>query len=277
MSYDYTSDIGVTHVNYSTRNYNSIGIGASFYRLGFSLSFELPYSDIDLLKNQKAFSFRGGYSYNKLYGDLRLRRYNGLEQRVIENVGDEKIVIRKDMIFSQIGANLLYFTSSKFNYDANFKNYNRQIKSASTFIASGGYNRYDIDGALSFSDTINKPGSVISNIQQNSFRILPGIAFSIVYKKFYISMLGLMGLSINNNIVELNKAINKYWNYTPNLEYSATIGYSSNSFFASIVYSIENDKSRIHGLYIGTRNNIISIKVGKKIDSKYLGKLAKYL
>jgi len=275
--YDFTNKSGVSHVNYETRNYNSIGIGASFYRLGFSLSYELPFSDIPQLKEQRAFSFRGGYSFKKLYADFRARYYKGMSQSVTAAYNLIAQSTRKNMLLKQIGINLMYFASSKFNFDANFKNYNLQKKSAITFVGSAGYNYYELNGKLNLIDTIYNENSLITRLNEHSMRILPGVAFSIVYKRFYISMLGLMGVSINNNNVVVNSSNNYYWNYTPAYESIVTIGYSNKDFFVSILYSIENDRSRIENLYLGTSHRILSVKVGKKIDNKYLGKLGKYL
>ncbi len=277
INYDYKTNSGITNVSYATRNYNSIGIGASFYRLGFSLSYQLPFSDIDSLENQSAFSFRGGYSYKRFYGDLRLRRYKGLEQKIIDVDGVESVKIRKDMLFSQIGVNIIYFTSSKYSFDANFKNYNQQIKSAFTFVASAGYNIYNLDGNITVPKTTMVLNSIITRVNQNSIRLLPGFAFSVVYKDFYMSIFGLFGVSFNKSRVEFNNTNSIYYNFTPDFEYIATIGYNSKDFFVSLNYSFENDYAKIKNLYVGTRNNTLSIKIGKKINSKYLGKLAKYL
>lgn len=200
---------------------------------------------------------------------------------MVENITSASNVVsektRKDMLFSQIGVNLMYFASERFNFNANYKNYNIQRKSALTFVATGGYNYYHLDGRLNLIDNIYNENSLISNFYEYSVRVLPGIAFSIVYKKFYISMLGLMGVGINKNIVEVNDVKNYYSNYTPAFESIAALGYNSRDFFVSLIYSVENDHSRIDNLYLGASHTTMALKVGKKIEVKYLGKWGKYL
>ncbi len=278
MQYDYTSISGVSHISYVSRNVNSIGIGLSFQRLGFSLSYELPFSDIPELNKQRAVSFRGGYSYRRFYFDFRARYFRGLEQKVVDFNDNNSLSIRKDMVLSQIGFNLLYFTSRKYNFDANFKNYNLQKKSAISFIVAGGYNYYGLKGRLNIVDTnAAQINSVVNKVNEKSLRTLSGIAFSLVYNKFYFSAIGVLGLSFNKNKIDLDQTINYYWNTTPAYESMLTIGYSSESFFVSLVYSLENDRSRIENLYLGSVHSIFEIKAGKKIDIKYLGKIGKYL
>ena len=51
----------VEETYYSKRNIY-LGIGVSFYRLGFSISFLLPNTNIPELEQSKSLSFMGGYS-----------------------------------------------------------------------------------------------------------------------------------------------------------------------------------------------------------------------
>ncbi len=276
--YHYKNANNNTYFDYKSRAYVSVGVGASFYRLGFSLSFELPYSSISALKNQTAFNFKGGYSYRKLYGELIARIYKGMEENILyPNQNEYLTKIRKDVNYTQYGLGVYYFTADKFNYDANFKNYNVQKKSAISPTFYGGINYAALKGKLRISGTSTKQPQYMTKLEERSIRLLPGISFSIVYKNMYIAAMACGGISINRNHVELEETENNYWSNTPTLLANVICGYNSNNYFASVAISVDNGRSRYESLYFGGLHKLIQIKVGKKLNLNYLGKIGKYL
>ena len=78
--------------SFSTKNNLYLGVGLSFYRLGVSISFLLPHSNVSGLEKSESFSFVGGYSLKKLYGELRLRKYSGFQEQVLTYRKDVKII-----------------------------------------------------------------------------------------------------------------------------------------------------------------------------------------
>ena len=281
LYYDYknTSTGHSSSVSYTTRNYNSIGFGASFYRLGFSLSFELPSPFSPELSNQNALNFRGGYSYKRLYGELRIRNYRGLVEHIINaDNSNETINVRRNFRIKQYGGQLYFFTSRKFNYDANFKNYNIQRKSAISPMLSLGTSYYNLIGNFVLTPLDNKfKNQVFSRFNNYSLRFLPGIAFTFIYKRLYIAATGGIGVASNLNDVYVNDKNEKYWSFTPVMEANATLGYSTKQFFTAFVFLIENDRVTYSNFNLGALHTLFSIKFGKKINIKYLGKLGKYL
>ena len=278
MYYDLVNaDKSNTSASYSSRNFNSIGFGASFYRLGFSFSFELPTTNIPELKGKKAFNFKGGYSYRKFYGELKIRSYNGVEEYQFGPDSNSTISkLRLDIKMRQYGVQVYYFFSKKYNYDANFKNYNIQKKSAISPYFNMGNNYYYTIGNNLFSDTATSY-EFLTKIQNYSLRFIPGFSFSIVYKHLYFSAMGGIGVAINRNIVDVDKENYKSWNLTSIYELNAAIGYSNPSYFITLVYSYEYDNVKIASKNIGAKHNLLSFKMGKRFNSKYLGKIGKYL
>ena len=94
-----------------------LGIGISFKRLGFSISFKLPYTDIPELKESSSMSFIGGYSYRKFYAELNFISYNGFLEKTYSL--DDASAIEETKIslhnkYSQIGGELYYFSAKKY-------------------------------------------------------------------------------------------------------------------------------------------------------------------
>jgi len=278
MYYDYVNaDNSETSLTYTSRDFNSLGFGVSFYRLGFSLSFELPATNIPELKNHKAFNFKGGYSYRKLYGEIKIRNYNGVEEHIVNSDSNySSTKIRLDIKMRQYGAQVYYFFAKKYNYDANFKNYNIQKKSAVSPYLNIGTNYYYTTGDYLLTDS-SENFAFITKFQNYSLRVMPGFSFSIVHKHLYLAAMGGIGAALNRNTVHLALNSVKYWSVSPIYEFNAAVGYSTTSWFVTLVLSVEFDNVNYGTEHLAARNNLLSFKVGKRFNSKYLGKVGKYL
>jgi len=250
----------------------------SFFRFGFALSFKLPYSNIPELKKSKAFSFSGGYSYKKFYGELKLKNYEGLQQETVNYTEDSTITrinIKENVETKQTGVMLYYIASDKYNFDANFKNYNSQKKSAISFITGGGYNYYSFLGKLDLVENTNSESiNLEKNIQIYTLRLMPGIAGSLVYHNFYFSVFSLFGGAYNYNILD-NSTIRH--SIAPSFELRSVLGYNNKNFFCSVNFNYDYDLVRLRENRLGVNNYMVNFKLGIKLNSKYLGKVGKYL
>lgn len=264
--------------SFTSKNNLYLGFGLTFYRIGIAVTFQLPYSNIPELKKMKSFSFVGGYSFKRLYGELRYRNYKGLEEQTITYTEDsvlENTRIRQNIHFQQIGGALYYFTSKKYNYDANFKNYNIQKKSAISPVFVSGLNYYELKGKF---EDIDSVAIIIDNfLKVFSFKLTGGLAGSIVYKSFYASMVSNIGIAVNRDRYIDSETDETSIKTFPSLEIRASFGYNSDKFFASVSYIYDNDLLYFYPYKIGINNYFMNFKLGYKFDSKYLGKAAKYL
>jgi len=264
----------------SSRYATSVGFGMSFYRVGFSLSFQIPYSNIDELQGSKAFSFAGGYSYHRFYGELRYRNFKGFQKAdVIHDSISSVTSIRKDIQLKQIGLALDYFFSKKYNFDAAYKNYNSQKKSAVTFLIMAGANKYDIKGRYLINDTSSVISDIdlIRDLDVLSVKFAPGVAATLVYRNFYISSLFAMGASYNINTIFGDDNNVKVNSFAPVLEIRTVVGYNSTKWFTSLSINSENDFFFYDKVNMSVANVFLNFKIGYKFNSKYLGKIGKYL
>jgi len=267
-----------TDASFNTQNNIYVGLGLSFYRIGITLTFRLPYSNIPQLKMFKAFSFAGGYSIKKFYGELKLKDYQGVQQENITYDNDTTIVnlkINKGVEIKQVSIIGYYIASDKYNFDANFKNYNYQKKSSISFITGVGVNYYSFWGHLDLSE--NQPievADVQRNIQIYSVKLMLGLSTSIVYKKFYFSVFSLLGASYNYNILDNNEVRHRV---SPYFELRSALGYNNKNFFCSLGFNYDYDLVLLRENHLGINNYMLNFKIGIKLNDKLLGGVASYL
>jgi len=265
---------------YSSKNNIYLGIGVSFYRLGFSLTFLLPYTNNPELDNSKSISFMGGYSVKRFYGELRYHNHKGFEEDVYTFTDDTTIinstVINKNVHFQQLGVVIYYFPSKKYNYDANYKNYNIQKKSAISPLFITGINYFNTKGNFEITDTI---GTKIEyrEVRVVSFKLGIGVAGSLVFHKFYATLLSYIGASVNKNKVNDGYTSKIYTKLYPSLELRTSVGYNSNRFIGAFIFTYDNDLVFLNPSIIGINNFYIGIKIGYKFGYKFLGPASKYL
>ena len=266
-------------IRYKAQNGLYIGFGMSFYRLGIAISFKLPYTNIPDLKYSTAFSFAGGYSYRKFYGEFKTKHYQGLQKETIQYTDtdddDNKssvFDINHDIETKQSALNIYYFQSKKYNFDANFKNYNTQLKSAFSFVYAGGLSYFSLDGQLDLSG--NNLNSIKKNIQVRAVEFIPGIAFSLVNNNFYFSSIILLGAAYNYNILDFSSIRH---NFSPATELRAVLGYNNKNFFGSLSANYDYDYILLRQNNLSIHNLMFNLKLGLKLNSKYLGKIGNYL
>jgi uncharacterized protein YkuJ len=263
-----------------SRTTTSLGFGVSFYRIGFSFLYQIPVTSIPELKNSKAYSFAGGYSLYHFYGELRYRMYNGFEeQQYLNDSLKGGLIVRKDIKLRQIGAVAYFFTAKKYNFDAAFKNYNVQKKSAVSFMLVGGGNRFDISGKYLFQDSTNFAFDItkVRDVDIYSFKLAPGIAFTLVFKGIYLSSILAVGANYNRLYMFGDGEEDFKTTFAPDIENRIVLGYNSNRWFGSLSFNLENDYFLFDKIDLSAMNIYFNIKMGYKFSSKYLGKLGKYL
>jgi len=260
---------------FSTQNNLYLGFGLSFYRFGFSLSFLLPHSNINGLEKTSSFSFVGGYTLKKLYGELRMRKYKGFQEEITTHKGDSSSIKRNNE-YTQIGGALYYFTANKFNYDAIFKNFNVQKKSAISPFLFTNINHYTINAEIGKNDSTYYD-TQIQTAKIVSVKLGGGPSAILVRHNFFIGALANVGASIKNKKISkeiLQTSVNSLYPY---FELKASLGYNSRNIIASFTYSYDNDYMNLNSTRIGINNYYMQFKIGYKFDSKYLGKAAKFL
>ena len=266
--------------SFSAKSNLYIGIGLSFQRFGFSLSFQLPQTDIPELKESHSISFMGGFSYYKFYAEMHYLSYNGFLEKTFSSDNDptiEQTRIIKETQYQQLGGKLYYFSAKKYNYDANFKNYNIQKKSAISPVGLLGLNYYGLYASAEKFDSLQEV-DLNRTVRIFSGRLGIGMAGSLVFnEKWFASGIAIIGLSVNRNQL-IGGVYNKpSVNMLPFSEFDFALGYNSHQFYIALSYMNNNNRVYFFNNKIGIHNHYVSLKFGYRFNSKFLGKAAKYL
>ena len=269
------NSVNIKNANFKSRENHYVGLGFSFYRIGFSYSYLINFSNTPELKKDKAYNFIGGYSFKKFYGEMRIRKYNSFQKKKYEfnsnNIETELTV--SDNKFFQIGAEFYYFTSKKYNFDASFKNYNIQKKSTVSPFINIGLDVYKIDAIYAVNNTFETRniGKVVS------YEVGGGLAGTLVYNFLYLAVLSDVGMAINHNSSTLRIKKEIAYNIEPYILLKASAGYNSNRVIATVSLIYDEEFIDFETEKIDIKNYYIGFKFGYKFGSKILGKLGKYL
>jgi len=268
--------------SYSARSNLYIGLGVSFKRLGFSLSFRLPYTDIPELKESTSLSFIGGYSYRKFYAELNFMSYEGFLEKTFttddfDPTEETKIALHSK--YRQIGGELYYFSSKKYNYDANFKNFNIQKKSAISPAGVMGLKYYNLLSSAESFDTLTSPKDISRNVKVYSAKMGIGLAGTLVYnERWYLSIIGIFGYALNRNQITGGEVLPEPTiKALPSTEINVSMGYNYHKFYITMVYVFNNDLIYFYDNKIAINNHYASLRFGYRFNSKFLGKAEKYL
>lgn len=266
--------------SFSAKSNLYLGVGLSFQRFGFSLSFQLPQTDIPELKESHSMSFIGGFAYHKFYAEMRYLNYNGFLERSMTFENDsitEQTRIARETQYTQLGGELYYFTANKYNYDANFKNYNIQKKSAISPVGILGLNYYKLYGSAENSDSLHEI-DLNRTVRIFSGKLGAGLAGSLVYKeRWYVSGIAIVGLAVNRNELIGGAHSDPSVNVLPSSEIDLAMGYNTPQFYLAINYVFNNDRVYFFNNKLSVHHHYISLKFGYRFSSRFLGKAAKYL
>lgn len=255
-----------------------LGFGMSFYKIGFSLLFKLPYSNIPELQNTKAFAFAGGFAYSKTYSEIKYKHYKGLQEETLTKNRDSTTIsnrIEENLETKQASLMVYYIASKKFRYNAAFKNYNIQKKSTAAFVFGGGINMYNLNGDLDLVDTISNSESFLAkNTRIYSIKLLPGATGILTYKRFFISLFALAGPVYNYYMLDDTETRHQF---NSTIELRSALGYNNSKFFASISFNYDNDRVVLQKNNLDISNYMLNFKIGIKLNSKYLAKIGPYL
>jgi len=266
--------------SFSAKSNLYVGIGLSFQRFGFSLSFQLPQTDIPELKESRSMSFIGGFAYRKFYAEMHYLNYNGFLEKTFTFENDsiiEQTRIAKETEYQQLGGELYYFTARKYNYDANFKNYNIQKKSAISPVGILGLNYYSLYASAENFDTLQEV-DINRTVRIFSAKLGAGLAGTLVYhERWFAGGVAIFGLSVNRNQLIGGENNKPSVNVLPFSELNFAMGYNSLKFYIALNYMYNNNRVYFFKNKIGIHDHYVTLKFGYRFNSKFLGKAAKYL
>jgi hypothetical protein len=190
---------------------------------------------------------------------------------------------RKDISTWNTGVNgIYYFNRRRYSMRSTYNYYERQLKSAGSFLLSGDINTF----ALRADSAIYSPSYVAyfgsdANFQRldyTTFSIAPGYAYNFVVRKTYF-----VGASVAYgpaiNWIHFNNGINP-WNNQVNfntyLDVRLAAGYNSERFFTGVVYSHQARNMIYDGVLLSSTNDMVKFSVGYRFVEKGILKRRAY-
>lgn len=233
-------------VDFLPNNSYSVGVGAYLFDLAFELAFAVPV-------DEKSYSIYGksdaldlqlnalGRSWG---GDIYYQKYQGFyaDDPAIDYVSGQVYPQRQDIVTRNFGLTAFYiFNESKFSFQSAYTFAERQLRSGGSFLVSGAINSFKLnaDSAVLASRYRNEygEGSMFEDLRYVTLSIMPGYAYNLVYRSFFVNAALMIGPG-HNWINYKNQYQPEKNDITFNSLISLRIGvgYNGKRFFAGINY-----------------------------------------
>jgi len=236
-------------LNYNSSPSNSIGFGAAYRWLNFSLSIGFKNSADSIYGNNRRIDFQTAIYLRRLTVNLYSGIYSGyyLENgsKLIDDWSENSNYIRNDITTNTFGVGFSYvFNSEKYSNKASFVQKEWQKKTAGSFLAGGTVIRNEISADSSFiptniSDTNFYKGVDFNHSSLFKMGVEGGYAFTYVLKEhFFFNFSVVGGIAFGKTtITPVNEAAISKSGLNLTILNSAGIGYNSKLFYAGFNFN----------------------------------------
>jgi hypothetical protein len=266
--YDNNDFYKLNNVTYKPNNYFDAGVAVNYKKFGISISsgmfLDKYYTrDEDKYGKSKNTNFQIFYYARKFGFDVYYQNYKGFYLVDPQKHGydyNNSEVIRSDLEMLNIGANAYYVFSDNYSFSSSMNHTERQKKSGGSFLFMLSFGRLEIKSNYSliptekqrlYDDYAKYTGGIYKSVA-----LLPGYAYTIIYKNFFITPVLFLGHGIiqkeetfenntNNDIKNFNK-----------LNGRISVGYNGDDYFCGI-FAI-NDTTSTRSWLFGSGTKISS-------------------
>lgn len=284
----FASNLPYDRIRFATNQTPDMGFGAWYKNVGLAISFQNPFAKSRYQNLPETVSLEILLNlYSRRFGvDLFLTQYTGY---VIDNAPDvfkgsaniEQLRERPDMKTFTLGGNFNYFFNwRKFSYRAANISTERQLKSAGSWIALGGFYLQTISADRPFLENLpavpQPPGIpnayYATSVRQYNFSLGGGYTHSfVVRKKFFFNATALPAFVISTYqvpTVDGREVVRGQLNYRLTLR--AALGYNGDRYFGGVngvsdFYNLEFINKQYYVIY---QQASIIVYVGRRFDMK---------
>lgn len=271
-------------LKYLPNGYSNLGIGINYKWFGISLATKIPVflsSELKYGETKRWGIQTYGYT-GKFAADILASFSSGYYLRnsylYLDNFTKSTNYQRPDISSANIGVNINYvFNHERFSFKAAFKNTEKQLRSAGSLLAGGGFYSYQTKADSSIvprgidSDYFIKSRNITKS-GVLAFNANVGYAYSLVFLNngiFTLSYVVGSGLLDNSFDSESSQEINR-WRFSANHTGSLSLGYWFNRYYLRMVVirSTQYSSLKYNDLRIGNGTNFMQISVGKRFTVK---------
>lgn len=226
------------HTRFFPGSRNAVGFGGSLWNIGFSIMIPLPDLSVpeDVREDIKYFDFQGSLYARHWLLDGIYQRYQGFKVAPASGLfspaaGDTIFVPDLKVRYVHVGATRV-FNGNRLVLSAPFNQLNRQLKSAASFLLSGGLSFFNIHDKQAIVPQAHSRTIDLKEIRTRSMEVQPGAAGTYVFRNnWYLHGIGLAGMSLQHQYLEREKAQRK-WSVEPALDARLAFGFDNGQYFA---------------------------------------------
>ena len=229
------SQAGDSAFFYGPRFRHYAGFGGFLWNIGFNFLVPLPLSGQD--DHIKRFDFQGSLFAKYWLIDVIYQRYKGY---YIKPAGtkskDPADHFDSDLLARKIQASFTYLPGGKkFSLRAPFNQGVQQVKSASSFLLSGGFSYFKIRGQNGILPPVwsGPDQRVLNSVRLASVNGMVGYSGILVHRNFFLHLYGLAGLGFQQKRY-VQEEVQNTFSVRPLYDGRAALGYDNGHYYGGI-------------------------------------------
>lgn len=268
---------------YGPRYRHYAGFGGFLWNIGFSFLIPLPQS---LQHDQiKRFDFQGALFAKYWLLDGIYQRYQGYYiSSISQGLRDKSDYFNSGLLARKVQATITYLPGGdQLSLRAPFNQGVRQVRSAGSFLLSGGFSYVKLQGESGILPPtwLAQDEPALSSIRLASITSLVGYACTLVHRSFFIHLYGLTGIGFQQKRYEQGQ-VNNVFSLKPIYKGRAAIGYDNGQFYAGVYGLSDYASFQVEQWYFHELSSQVRVFIGirftepgfiQKIKPRFLEKL----
>lgn len=253
---------------------NFVGVGAYFWRIGIKLYLPLPVSwffDRARAFDSRVIDIQSGLYLDKWLFDASLQWYSQLYP-LAEATTPEPLSPEHNLYSLQASLTATYlFSGDRVSFKSPYNRNEMQLQSAGSWMLSGGFSYYQLDGEHSVFGTYSQENfgdaSLISRIAATSFHFRPGYVYNFVFGKFYLHTAASAGMALQDKSFTRADLSDRRLGVAPEYNLRAALGYDDGRYFASLFFVFQRTSLQVDALRLQNTSRNVQLFVGYRLPT----------
>lgn len=262
-------------LNYKPNNSYSLGMGVYLFEIAVELSFAIPIGErsINTYGASDVRDLQANFLGKHWGVDLYHQNYSGFYVANPDPTtsSSEPYIKRPDIKLINKGFSGVYaLNKNKFSLRAPYNYSERQLKSAGSFVVSGGLNSFRLQADSSvLTNTISSPTSSFREFQYTGLSLAPGYTHTLVYKSFFLNGVFSYGpthywisYTAKDQSTKYDISINTF------ADIRISLGYNSDRIFGGLSYRAQTREVRFEDIKFTNASSALRLLVGYRFREK---------
>ncbi|HRG78852.1 MAG TPA: DUF4421 family protein [Cyclobacteriaceae bacterium] len=265
-------------LNYKPNNAYSLGMGVYLFEVALELSFAIPIGDrsTNTYGASDVRDLQAAFLGNHWGADLFHQNYSGfyVANPNATPSSPDPYIKRSDIKLINTGVTGIYaFSKNKFSLKSAYNYSERQLKSAGSFVVSGGVNtlRLQADSTVltQVYSPIFYPTSSFKEFQYTGLSLAPGYTYTLVYKSFFLNGVFSYGpthywisYTAKDQSTKYDISINTF------ADIRFSLGYNSDRIFGGLSLRAQTREVRFEDIKFTNASSTLRLLVGYRFREK---------